>query len=98
MSNVLDFLERMGSDARLRQSGVDGMNLAMEQAAIDPETRRAILESDGARLGDLMAAPANVCCMVHAPEDEEDEPEKDPPADDKIAASRFASARVAVAR
>lgn len=82
MSNVIDFLESLGQDAKLRHASREEMEQALLNAQIEPELRAAILDSDQARLEALLGATANVCCMIHAPEDDEDEPAEDEPADD----------------
>jgi len=82
MSNVIDFLESLGQDAKLRHASRDEMERALLNAQIDPELRAAILDADQARLEALLGARANVCCMIHAPEDDEDEPAEDEPDND----------------
>jgi len=82
MSNVIDFLESLGQDAKLRHASRDEMERALLNAQIEPELRAAILDADQARLEALLGAQANVCCMIHAPEDDEDEPEDEPGNDD----------------
>lgn len=78
MSNVIDFLESLGQDAKLRHASRDEMERALLNAQIEPELRAAILDSDQTRLEALLGAQANVCCMIHAPDDDEDEPEDEP--------------------
>jgi hypothetical protein len=54
---------------------------ALEQARIDASVRAAILGADSRSLESLMGATRNVCCIVEAPHDheDEDEPEKQQP-------------------
>jgi hypothetical protein len=72
MSNVVDVLERLGQDARLRH--VTSVELAdiLERAGLEPAVRSAMLGSDRHSLEAVTGATANVCCMVNVPEDHED--------------------------
>lgn len=83
MSDIVEFLERMGSDARLRHADHEVVRQELEQAELAPEARMAILDSDRAALEALVAARASICCMVHAPEDDEDEESEEEPEDDE---------------
>lgn len=77
MANVIEFLERMGADAGLRHlTGLD-LEHAMLRAGIDPAIRTAILTENQHLLESLVGAPHPVCCLVHAPEEEEGEGEDD---------------------
>ena len=68
MSNVIDILERIGGDSRLRH--VHGaIQSALACAGIEPG---AILGADQAGLETLLEARTNICCMVHAPENDDD--------------------------
>ena len=77
MSNVIDFLERFGRDAELRDASVDAVEEAMRVAGIDPSVRLAIVGKDQSALERLLGADTNVCCMVNAPDKEEEEEEED---------------------
>jgi len=81
MSNVIDFLERMGQDAQLRHASQDEIELVLAGAKIDPELRVAILAGDQARL-EIMLGHVNVCCLVQPGKDDDDEdPEEEPSRD-----------------
>jgi hypothetical protein len=82
VSNVIDFLERFGQDASLRHAAGDAVAEALKNAGIDPALRAAILDKDQRRLEDLLGAHANVCCVVHSPDDDEEEEEDDEDDDD----------------
>ncbi len=88
MSNVFDFLERLGRDAQLNRACDAELELAMARADIDPAVREAILMRDQQQLEKLLGADANVCCMIIAPareqdeDEEEGEPRKDEDEDD----------------
>jgi len=72
MSNVIGFLERMGQDAQLRYATSNEVERALRQAEIDPALQAAILGGDQHRMEVLLGAKTNVCCMVHAPENDDD--------------------------
>lgn len=75
MSNVIDFLERLGQDAQLRHAADGELEQALIRAQIDPAIREAILRRDQQRLESLLGAAPNVCCMIYSPlrDDEDDE-------------------------
>lgn len=77
MTSVIDFLERLGQDARLRHASAEELDRVLVSAQIDPAVRAALLGEDQRQLEALLGAATNVCCMVHAPEDDEEEPEDD---------------------
>lgn len=73
MSDVIDFLEKMGQDAQLRHGSQDEVELALASAEIAPELQAAILAQDQTRLETLLGqAPL---CVVFWPGEEEDEEE-----------------------
>ncbi len=77
MSNVIDFLERMGRDSQLRHATGLDLEDALRRAGIEPGVRDAILEGDQLRLESLLGASHPICCLVNAPEEEEGEEEDD---------------------
>ena len=81
MSNVIDFLERMGQDAQLRQASQREIELALADAQIDPEIQVAILAKDQSVLERLLGH-VNVCCML-APAKEDEKEEESPSRDDE---------------
>jgi hypothetical protein len=81
MSNVIRFLERLGTDAQLRHASDGELEQAMIGAQIDPAIRDALLRRDQRRLEELLGANANVCCMIFVPAQEE--PEEQEEDDDK---------------
>ena len=76
MSNVIDFLERLGQDAQLRIATNEQIDEALRNAGIDPALRAAIVSRDQRSLEALLGADSNVCCMIYK-EDEEEEEEKE---------------------
>ena len=108
MSNVIDFLERMGQDAKLRYAVDEEFATALAAANIDPAMRTALVDEDRSRLETLLGASANVCSMVHRPEEpdesegveedddadlDDDEDEEEGPKSQRLGARRAASAR-----
>jgi hypothetical protein len=87
MMDVIEFLDQLGCNARLRDGLLAGAPTELERAiaaaGIDPELRSALLADDPLRLGELLGAQQNVCCLVVKPEpaepdqEEEDEEEED---------------------
>lgn len=68
MSTMIDILERIGQDSRLRHQ--DGaIETALAREGIEPA---AILGAGRTSLEALLEARTNICCMVHAPENEDD--------------------------
>lgn len=76
MSNVIDFLERLGKDAELQRASDAELEQALIGAQIDPAIREAILLRDQRRLESLLGANPNVCCMIIVPAREEDDEEE----------------------
>lgn len=80
MSDVIDFLERMGQDAQLRHGSQEEVELALASAEIAPELQAAIVAKDQAQLGGLMGQTP--LCAVYFPgqedEEQEDETEETP--------------------
>jgi hypothetical protein len=76
MSNVIDFLERLGKDAQLRHASDQELEQALIGAQIDPAVREAILLRDQRRLESVLGASPNICCAIYAPVREDDD-EKD---------------------
>jgi hypothetical protein len=87
MSNVIDFLERLGRDAGLRHAPRAVLESAMQSERIDAEVRAALLKGDQPRLEELLGADANVCCAIHVPLPGGQEDDKSKPKDDKKVAA-----------
>ena len=89
MSNIIDFLERLGTDAQFTRGSDVALEQALASAQIDPQVRDAILMRDQRRLETLLGANPNVCCMIIAPareeepEDDEKAPDEDEPDDER---------------
>ena len=76
MSNVIEFIEKLGQDARLRHATRSEVEQVLHGASISPEIRAALLAGDQHRLEALLGASTSVCCMIHAPKTDEDEAEQ----------------------
>jgi hypothetical protein len=78
MTDVIDFLEQMGQDARLRHAGRPEIERALINSGLDPTLREAVIAGDAGPLTTLLGANADMCCLIHAPDDDEgDTPEDD---------------------
>jgi len=85
MMGVIEFLDQLGSNARLRERLLAGAPAELERAlaasGISPELRSALLAGDELRLGELLGAQPNVCCLIVKPDpaqpDDDDEEEED---------------------
>lgn len=83
MSDVVDFLEKMGQDAHLREASDAELAAALEEAGVDPAAQATLLTRDAHAIGSLLGADPNTCCLVRGPdEDEETEEEDDEGEDD----------------
>ena len=79
--DTIDFLERLGQDAALRDATDDALRTALADAAIDPAMVEAIVAGDHRTLAIQLAARTDVCCLVYAPRRQDDEEEEEPPQD-----------------
>ena len=70
MTDVIDFLERLGQDATLRRETLEN---ALNGAGLSPEVREALAKRDQRSLEALLGGVGNVCCMINAPIEEEQE-------------------------
>jgi hypothetical protein len=77
LSNVIDFLERMGQDARLRDATEADLEAALTQAGIEPALRTAMLGEDSHALESLLGVTPNMCCLIRKDDEEEDEPDEE---------------------
>jgi hypothetical protein len=74
MTDVIDFLERMGQDAQLRHAAQDEVELALNSAEIAPELQTAILARDQAQLEKLLGQDP-LCGMLFPGKEDEQEDE-----------------------
>lgn len=85
MSNSLQFLVAMGSNAHMAQLNPAQYAAAVAALELDDDSRAALLDRDGDRLGVLLGGRQIMSCLIAPAEDEpareggEEEPE---PGDD----------------
>ena len=77
MSDLIDFLERMGGDSQSRFTTGPGLEEALIRAGIAPAVRSAVLAGDQPRLESLIGASHNVCNLVNLPDEEEEEEDEE---------------------
>ncbi|WP_116807098.1 hypothetical protein [Steroidobacter cummioxidans] len=70
MSNLIEFLEKLGQNSQLRN--VTGLELqaALSQAGIESSVHAALAGADRHSLETQAGAATNVCCLIHAAEDD----------------------------
>ena len=85
MTDPIDFLEQLGRNARLRHAPTAELERVLAASGIDPELRSALLSDDAMRLGELLGAQPNICCLIEKPDQEEDEEEDEEQEDDEEA-------------
>lgn len=71
MSDVIDFLERMGQDAQLRHASHDEMESAMSSSGVAPVVQTALLAKDQSQLEALLGRVP--LCAVYFPGQEDEE-------------------------
>jgi hypothetical protein len=77
MSDLIDFLERMGGDSGSRFATGLELEEALTRAGIAPTVRSAVLAGDQPRLESLIGASPIVCNLINFPDEEEDDDEKE---------------------
>jgi hypothetical protein len=77
MTDAIDFLEQLGRNSRLRHAPTVELERALAASGIDPGLRSALLADNAMRLGELLGAQPNICCLVEKPDDEEDDAEEE---------------------
>ena len=81
MTDVIDFLERLGQDASLRRAPLES---TLKGADLSAEVRVALANRDQRSLEALLGT-GNVCCMVNAPIEEDQDVQSDGKKDAKAA-------------
>ena len=64
MSNVIRFLETMGSNADLRHAAKATLYKALNEANVDQDAQWAVLRGDENRLEALLGARAEMVCSI----------------------------------
>lgn len=77
MSDLIDFLERMGSDSQSRFATGPELEAALTCAGIESDVRSAVLSGDQLRLESLVGASPIVCSMINVPDEEEEEDDEE---------------------
>jgi hypothetical protein len=83
MSDVIRFLESLGSNAQLPQAGFD-LNSMIDGLDVDARQRQALLDRDHATLADLLGGRRILRCSIFSPDEEESPvaPDGDVPVDE----------------
>jgi len=80
VSNIVVLLERIGQSSQLHALSGEQLKEALDAAGVAPAVQTAILQQHARQLEQLIGASKNVCCLIHAPQDEE-EPDEQPQKD-----------------
>ncbi len=88
MTDAIDFLEQLGRNARLRHAPTAELERVLAASGFEPSLRSALLADDSMRLGELLGAQPNICCLVEKPDQEDDEEEEEEDSDDDEEAVR----------
>lgn len=75
MTDVIDFLERLGQDATLRRAPLESALNRVGGTELSTEVRAVLMARDQRSLEALLGT-SNVCCMVNAPIEEEQEDQR----------------------
>jgi hypothetical protein len=76
MLDVVDFLEKMGSEAQWRHASPEALELALAQTDIAAPERVAILAGDASQLKVLMHQPEPFSILIPPDEEEGEEDEE----------------------
>jgi len=85
MSNVIDFLEKMGQDASLHSCTQEQLERHLQNAGIDPLLAAALRSGDYRTLERMIGANEHVCCLIRTPGDEEEDDDQSD--EDKVSAA-----------
>lgn len=76
MSNIIRFLEKMGSEAHWHDASPDELETALADAEVEAPMRQAILNKDSVQLQALLQQPRFVSTVIPAVPEEEEEDEE----------------------
>jgi hypothetical protein len=96
MSSIIDFLERMGSEAQLRDASPEELELALTETEIETPLREVILNKDTTGLQALLRQMPLFGIQVPPDEDEDEDEDEDGETDEPKGAQRNADELVAV--
>ncbi len=77
MMDAIDFLEQLGRNARLRHAPTADLERELAASGIDPELSSALVDNNAVRLGELLGAQPNICCLIEKPDRKKDQEEDD---------------------
>jgi len=75
MSNVIEFLEKLGQDAQLRDAPQEELAAALAEAQVEAPYCSAILAKDASQLQDLLGLRPMLYVLMPAEEEEEEDGE-----------------------
>jgi hypothetical protein len=93
MSSVIDFLEKMGSEAQWRHASQEELEVALVETDISTPERSAILANDIAQLQVLLHTETPFTIMI-PPDEEEGEEDEEEEGDEKSGLRGSSSAAV----
>jgi hypothetical protein len=79
MSNVIRFLESVGQDSQLRHAKRDELEDALDDAALGPSLRAAILDRDMPQINSLLDTQNRIYCSVFPVKVPQKKPTEAPP-------------------
>jgi hypothetical protein len=77
MSDVINFLEAMGSNASSTRLSVGEFEAAVALLEISDGQQQALLDRDHALLGDLLGGRPQVLCSIFAPDEEKEDEQRE---------------------
>jgi hypothetical protein len=78
VSDIIDLLERLGQDARLRRAPQAEIERHLQNADVSADVRAAFMARDQRRIEALLGVDSNICCLIYMPKEapEEESPGK----------------------
>ena len=73
MSDVIDFLEKLGQDSALRYASRSRLAAALSSTGFSPQLQAALVGADQRAVERILGADTNVCCVVNAPLQEDED-------------------------
>lgn len=77
MSSIIDFLERVGSDAQLRDASLEELEVALTEAEIEAPLRTVILNKDTSELQALLRQMPLFSIQLDPDEDGDEDEDED---------------------
>jgi hypothetical protein len=96
MSSIIDFLERVGSDAQLRDASLEELEVALTEAEIEAPLRTVILNKDTSELQALLRQMPLFSIQLDPDEDGDEDEDEDEDTDEPKGVQRNAGELVAV--